>query len=85
MLHCAIPFDARGLEVQDNSRTLGMRGTGSHDIVLEGLRAGRRDQCPPPGGEVEPVWHVVATIALPLIYRLRRESRRPLAFSPWAR
>jgi alkylation response protein AidB-like acyl-CoA dehydrogenase len=69
VLHCAIPFDAPGLEVKDNWRSLGMRGTGSHDVVLDGVFVPdaavsvRR-----PAGRWSPVWHVVATIALPLIY-----------------
>ena len=37
VLHFAIPFDAPGLEVKDTWRTLGMRGTGSHDVVLDGV------------------------------------------------
>ncbi len=68
VVHCAIPFDAAGLTVRDNWRTLGMRATGSNDIVLErvfvpdaaiGVRR--------PAGRWSPVWHVVAAIALPLI------------------
>jgi acyl-CoA dehydrogenase len=68
VVHCAIPFDAPGLEVKDNWRALGMRGTGSHDVVLEGVfvpdaAIGVRR----PAGRWSPVWHVVAAIALPLI------------------
>jgi len=37
VVHVAIPFDAAGVAVQDNWRTLGMRGTGSHDVVLDGV------------------------------------------------
>jgi acyl-CoA dehydrogenase len=69
VLHFALPFDAPGLEVKDNWRALGMRGTGSHDVVLDGVfvpdaAIGVRR----PAGRWTPVWHVVATIALPLIY-----------------
>jgi len=69
VLHFAIPFDAPGLEIKDTWHTLGMRGTGSHDVVLEdvfvpdaaiGLRR--------PAGRWSPAWHVVAMHALPLIY-----------------
>ena len=69
VLHVAIPFDAPGVTIHDNWRTLGMRGTGSHDVTLDGVFvpdaavAVRR-----PSGRWSPVWHVVATIALPLIY-----------------
>jgi len=83
VLHCAIPFDAPGLEVKDNWRSLGMRGTGSHDVVLEGVfvpdaAIGVRR----PAGRWSPVWHVVATIALPLIYAVYvgiAEAARALA------
>jgi acyl-CoA dehydrogenase len=69
VLHFVIPFDAPGLTVQDNWRTLGMRGTGSNDVVLDGVfvpdaAIGVRR----PAGRWSPAWHVVATLALPLIY-----------------
>jgi acyl-CoA dehydrogenase len=69
VLHVAIPFGAAGLTIEDTWRTLGMRGTGSHDVVLErvfvpdaavGLRR--------PAGRWSPAWHVVVMHALPLIY-----------------
>ena len=68
VLHVAIPFDAPGVAVQDNWRTLGMRGTGSHDVVLDGVFvpeaavSARR-----PAGRWSPIWHVVATLVLPVI------------------
>lgn len=69
VLHFGIPFDAPGVTVLDTWHTLGMRGTGSHDVVLQnvfvpdGAIGGRR-----PSGRWSTPWHVVATIALPLIY-----------------
>lgn len=69
VLHFAIPLDAHGLEVQDTWRTLGMRGTGSHDIVLNGVfvpDAAIGIRRPP--GRWGPAWHLVAMLALPLIY-----------------
>ena len=68
VLHVAIPFDAPGVAVQDNWHTLGMRGTGSHDVVLDGVfvpdsAVGIRR----PAGRWSHAWHVVATHALPLI------------------
>jgi acyl-CoA dehydrogenase len=83
VLHCAIPFDAPGLTVKDNWHTLGMRGTGSHDVVLESVfvpdaAIGVRR----PAGRWSPVWHVVAAIALPLIYSVYvgiAEAARALA------
>jgi acyl-CoA dehydrogenase len=69
VVHVAIPFDTPGLEIQDTWRTLGMRGTGSHDIILDGVfvpdaAIGVRR----PAGRWGPAWHVVAMLALPLIY-----------------
>src|SRR5262245_34574276 len=83
VLHFAIPFDAPGVEVKDNWRTLGMRGTGSNDVVLDGVfvpdaAIGVRR----PAGRWSPVWHVVATIALPLVYAVYvgvAEAARDLA------
>jgi acyl-CoA dehydrogenase len=83
VLHFAVPFNAPGLEVKDNWRTLGMRGTGSNDVVLEGVfvpdaAIGARR----PAGRWGPLWHVVATIALPLIYSVYvgvAEAARDLA------
>ncbi len=83
VLHFAIPFDAPGLEIKDTWRTLGMRGTGSHDVVLKdvfvpdagiGLRR--------PAGRWGPAWHVVAMLVLPLIYAVYvgvAEAARALA------
>ena len=69
VLHVTIPFDAPGLEIQNTWHTLGMRGTGSHDIVLDGVfvpdaAIGVRR----PAGRWGPAWHVVTMLALPLIY-----------------
>jgi len=83
VLHFAIPFDAPGLEVQDTWHTLGMRGTGSHDVVLDGVfvpdaAIGIRR----PAGRWGPAWHMVATLALPLIFAVYvgiAEAARALA------
>ena len=83
VVHCAIPLDAAGVTVQDNWRTLGMRGTGSNDVVLENVfvpdaAVGVRR----PAGRWSPAWHVVASIALPLIYSVYvgiAEAARALA------
>ena len=66
VLHFAIPFDTRGLEIKDTWRTLGMRGTGSHDIVLDGVfvpdaAIGLRR----PAGRWGPAWHVVVCTPCP--------------------
>lgn len=69
VLHVAIPLDSPGLEIRDTWHTLGMRGTGSHDVVLDGVfvpdaATGVRR----PAGRWGPAWHVVTMLALPLIF-----------------
>jgi len=69
--------------VQDTWRTLGMRGTGSHDTVLDGVfvpdaAVGVRR----PAGQWSLPMHVTAAIALPLIYSVYvgvAEAARDLA------
>jgi acyl-CoA dehydrogenase len=69
VLHFGIPLDAPGVTVRDNWRTLGMRATGSNDVELDAVFVPesaitlRR-----PSGRWSPAWHVVAALALPLIY-----------------
>lgn len=83
VLHFAVPLDSAGLTIGDNWRTLGMRGTGSNDVVLDGVfvpdaAIGVRR----PAGRWSPAWHVVATMALPLIYSVYigiAEAARALA------
>ncbi len=68
VLHFAIPLGAPGIAVQDTWHTFGMRGTGSHDVVLDRVFVPdaavslRRS-----AGRWSPAWHVIATHALPLI------------------
>lgn len=68
VLHFPVPFTAKGVRVMDNWRTLGMRATGSHDVVLEDVFvpesaiALRR-----PKGVWHPFFNVVFTVAMPLI------------------
>lgn len=68
VLHFAVPFDAEGVQIVETWRTLGMRGTGSHDVVLDGVFVpdaaivARR-----PAGQWHPMWEVIIPTALPLI------------------
>lgn len=69
VLHLAIPLKAPGVTILDTWRTLGMRGTGSHDIELadvfvpDAAVTVRR-----PSGKWHPLMHMVTMIAFPLIY-----------------
>lgn len=68
VLHFPVLLAAEGVTVLDNWRTLGMRATGSHDVLLdnvfvpEGAVSLRR-----PKGQWHTVFNVVVPIALPLI------------------
>jgi alkylation response protein AidB-like acyl-CoA dehydrogenase len=68
VVHFAVPFTASGLSLADDWRTLGMRATGSHTIILDNVFvpddaiALRR-----PRGRFHPAWNVILTVAMPLI------------------
>ncbi len=68
VLHFAVPFDAPGVEIVETWRTIGMRGTGSHDVVMnevfvpDAAITARR-----PAGVWHGIWDVIIPEALPLI------------------
>ena len=83
VLHFGVPMNSPHVKVLDNWRTLGMRGTGSHDVMIEGhvvpdaAVAVRRKQ-----GEWHPIFQIIATIAFPLVYSVYlgvAESARDIA------
>jgi alkylation response protein AidB-like acyl-CoA dehydrogenase len=69
VLHFALPLRAQGVTVQENWRTLGMRSTGSHDVVIEdafvpeAAISVRR-----PAGKWVTALHLAQMIALPLVF-----------------
>ena len=68
VLHFAIPLAAEGVTVLDNWRTLEMRGTGSHDVVIEDVHVPEPaiSMRRPPGKWVPPI-QLIQVMALPLI------------------
>jgi acyl-CoA dehydrogenase len=70
VIHFPLPLKADGVRVLDTWRTLGMRGTGSHDIelkdvflsdaVMQGVRR--------PAGKWHPFMHAVVLAAVPIFY-----------------
>jgi alkylation response protein AidB-like acyl-CoA dehydrogenase len=68
VLHFAVPFAASGVSLADDWRTLGMRATGSHTVILDKVFVPddaivlRR-----PRGRFHPAWNVILTAAKPLI------------------
>lgn len=68
VVHMSIPFSAEGVSVEETWDAMGMRGTGSHTVVLDDVFV--PDAAVPlvrPAGEWHPVWATVLGCALPLI------------------
>lgn len=83
VLHFGVPLAAPEVTVLDTWRTMGMRGTGSHDITIDGLFIAD-DKIPLKrvAGEWHPAFQMIATIAFPLIYSVYlgiAESARDIA------
>ncbi|MFZ1102983.1 MAG: acyl-CoA dehydrogenase family protein [Hyphomicrobiaceae bacterium] len=83
VLHFGVPMSSPRVKVLDTWRTLGMRATGSHDVLIEGhvvpeaaVAVQRK------AGEWHPLFHIIATTAFPLVYAVYvgvAESARDLA------
>ena len=69
VLHFGVPMNSPHVRVMDNWRTMGMRGTGSHDVMIDGYFlpeaavALKRK-----AGEWHPLFQIIATLAFPLVY-----------------
>jgi indole-3-acetate monooxygenase len=83
VLHFGIPMNSPNVRILDTWRTLGMRGTGSHDILIDGhfvpeAAVPMRRKA----GEWHPLFQIISTIAFPLIYAVYlgvAESARDIA------
>lgn len=83
VIHFGASMKADGVKVVDTWKALGMRGTGSNDVVLEdyfvpdaGVAFSRK------AGEWHPVFQIIATTAFPLIFAVYlgvAESARDIA------
>ena len=68
VLNMAVPVRAEGVTVLDNWDTLGMRGTASNDVVLDGVFVPEdKVLANRPYGVVDPPLQVIASIAMPII------------------
>ena len=68
VLHFAVPFDHEGVRLVETWDALGMRGTGSHDVILEDVFLPEASiVLRRPSGNWHPMWNVVIPTAMPLI------------------
>lgn len=73
VLHAAVPMKAEGVSIEKTWRTLGMRASGSHDVVLENVFiADAAISARRPVGVWHPFFHMVSMIAFPLVYSVYR-------------
>lgn len=83
VLHFAVPMNAQGVAIEPTWQAMGMRGTGSHDVVLSNVFVPdaaitlRREQ-----GKWHFIFHLISMVAIPLIYSVYvgvAEAARDLA------
>ena len=68
VIHCAVPFTTEGVSIEETWDTMGMRGTGSHTVVLDDVFVpDAAIALTRPAGEWHPVWATVVGAAMPLI------------------
>ena len=83
VIHFGVPMKAPEVKVLDTWHTMSMRGTGSHDVLIEGLFiADSAVAMTRKAGEWHPVFQIIATVAIPLIYSVYlgvAESARDIA------
>jgi alkylation response protein AidB-like acyl-CoA dehydrogenase len=83
VLHFGVPMSATGVSIKQTWDTLGMRGTASHDVLLEDVfvpdaAIGARRK----PGVWHPLMHLVSLVAMPLVYAVYAgvaEAARDLA------
>jgi alkylation response protein AidB-like acyl-CoA dehydrogenase len=69
VLHFGVPMKAPEVSIVQTWQTLGMRGTGSNDVVVEGLFIPDTNVAlARNAGEWHPLFQIISTIAFPLIY-----------------
>jgi indole-3-acetate monooxygenase len=83
VIHFGAPMSAAEVSIERTWRALGMRGTGSNDVVIENLFVPDASVAfSRKAGEWHPVFHTIATIAFTLIYAVYlgvAESARDIA------
>jgi len=68
VLNMAVPVNVDGVTVHDNWNTLGMRGTGSNDVTIDGVFVpDDKVVADRPYDELDPPLQVICSIAFPII------------------
>jgi alkylation response protein AidB-like acyl-CoA dehydrogenase len=83
VLHFGVPMNSPHVRVLDTWRTLGMRGTGSHDVEIDGYVVPENAvSLKRKAGEWHLLFQIIGTIAFPLVYSVYvgvAESARDIA------
>jgi alkylation response protein AidB-like acyl-CoA dehydrogenase len=67
VLHFPLPLSSEGVRITDDWHTLGMRGTGSHTVVLEDVFVPQASiALKRPAGRWHPLWNIVIGVAAPV-------------------
>jgi alkylation response protein AidB-like acyl-CoA dehydrogenase len=69
VIHFGVPMSSPAVSIADTWRVMGMRGTGSNDVVIDGLFVPDASVAlTRKSGEWHPLFQIISTIAFPLIY-----------------
>ena len=69
VLHFGIPMSSPHVRIDPVWKTLGMRGTGSHDVIIDGhVVPDAAVALKRKAGEWHPLFQIIASIAFPLVY-----------------
>lgn len=83
VIHFGVPMNSPQVKVLDNWRTLGMRGTGSHDVLIDGyVVPDAAVSVMRKGGQWHSIFQIIGTLAFPLVYSVYlgiAESARDIA------
>ena len=67
VIHCAVPFAADGVSIDETWDTLGLRATGSHTVVLDDVFVPDAAVSLVRPAGWHPIWNAILGVALPLI------------------
>ncbi len=68
VIHFPVPMNAEEVTILDTWHTLGMRATGSHDVMIDGLFVpDDKVMAKRPSGEWHPLFYMLANQAMPII------------------